>query len=163
MKRSIAFLAGIALVLPSAGFAGDLPETPGMGIVQTSTTASLAKRPPLLRRISWVDSSLFAGVVATHAADWASTEQCLRTSQEQEKAGFAGMCREALLPTALVESKIGFGAYEAATAGLEIYSQRLLTKHHQGTIARIAQLANIGATAYVVVHNYGTIRAPAHP
>lgn len=163
MKRSIAFLAGIALVLPLSAFAGELPETPGMGLVPTSTAASLAQRPPLLRRISWVDFSLYAGVVATHAADWASTEQCLRTSQEQEKAGSAGTCQEALLPTALVENKIAFGAYEAATAGLEIYSQRLLTKHHQRRIARIAQLANIGGTAYVVVHNYRTIHASAHP
>ncbi|HEY4046830.1 MAG TPA: hypothetical protein VGM27_08190 [Acidobacteriaceae bacterium] len=163
MKRSIVFLAGIALVLSSAGFAGELPETPGMGLVQTRTEVTVGARPPLLRRISWVDYSLYAGVFATHAADWASTEQCLRTSKEQEKAGFVGLCHEALLPTALVESKVGFAAYEAATAELEIYSQYLLTKHHHGRIARIAQVANIGGTAYVVVHNYRTIQAPAHP
>jgi len=117
----------------------------------------------LLERISPVDYSLFAGVLATHAGDWASSEQCLRTSQEQEKEGLVGMCHEGLLPTALVESRVGMGAYEATTAGLEIYAQHLLTKHHHGRIARFAQLANIGGTAYVVAHNYHTIKIAEHP
>jgi hypothetical protein len=102
-------------------------------------------------------------VIATHAADWASTEQCLRTSQQQEKAGLVGLCHEGLLPSALAESKAGLGAYEATTAALEVYSQYLVTKHHHQRIARIAQLANIGATAYVVAHNYHTIQAATRP
>ena len=107
--------------------------------------------------------SLYSGVIATHAADWASTEQCLRTSQQQEKAGLVGLCHEGLLPSALAESKAGLGAYEATTAALEVYSQYLVTKHHHQRIARIAQLANIGATAYVVAHNYHTIQAATRP
>ena len=90
-----------------------MPETAEIGPVLTPTPAAVANRSPLLKRISWIDYSLFAGVVTTHAADWATTEQCSRTSQEQEKAGFVGLCREAFLPTALVESKVGFGAYQA--------------------------------------------------
>jgi hypothetical protein len=164
MKRPLSLLTGIALILStSAGFAGELPDTPRMGLVQTPTPTNVAQRPPLLKRVSWVDYSLFASVVATHATDWASTEQCSRTNQEQEKAGLVGLCREAFLPTALVKSKVGLGAYEVATAGLEIYSQYLLTKHHHGRVARIAQMANIAATAYVVVHNYHTIQASAYP
>jgi len=158
MKRSLVVLAALALFLStSAGFAADLPESPGMGLVQPSLSLTAQNRPPLQKRISWIDYSLYAGVIATHAADWATTEQCLRTSREQEAAGFVGRCHEGLLPTALVESKVGLGAYEATTAGLEIYSQYLLTKHHHGRIARLAQLANIGGTAYVVAHNYHTI------
>jgi hypothetical protein len=164
MKRSLALLAGLALVLStSAGLAEELPATPGTGLLQPSIPVTAQNRPPLLKRISWTDYSLYSGVIATHAADWATTEQCLRTSQEQVKAGLVGLCHEGLLPTALAESKVGLGAYEATTAGLEIYSQYLLTKHHHGRIARIAQLANIGATAYVVAHNYHTIQVAAHP
>lgn len=116
----------------------------------------------MFQRISVIDYSLFAGVIATHAGDWITSERCLSTSQKQEKEGLVGVCHEALLPTALVESKGGMAAYEAATAGLEIYAQYLLTKRHHGRIARIAQLANIGGTAYVVVHNYQTVQAAAH-
>jgi hypothetical protein len=164
MKRSLVLLVALALFLStSAGFAGDLPESPGMGLVQPSLAVTAQNRPPLQKRISWTDYSLYSGVIATHAADWATTEQCLRISQEQENTGFVGRCREELLPTALVESKVGLGAYEAATAGLEIYSQYLLTKHHHGRIARIAQLINIGGTAYVVAHNYHTNQVTSQP
>ena len=137
MKRSLALLAVFALFLStSAGLAGELPESPEMGFVQRSVPVTQLNRPPLLKRVPWVDGSLYSGVIATHAGDWASTEQCLRNSQRQEKAGFAGLCQEALLPTALVDSKAGLGAYEAATAGLEIYSQYVLTKHRHRRLAR---------------------------
>jgi hypothetical protein len=158
MKRSFVLLAALALFLAtSAGFAADLPESPAMGLVQPTMSLTPEYRPPLQKRILWIDYSLYSGVIATHAADWATTEQCLRTSQEQVQAGFVGRCHEGLLPTSLAESKVGLGAYEATTAGVEIYAQYLLTKHHHGRIARIAQLANIGGTAYVVAHNYHTI------
>jgi hypothetical protein len=163
MKRSVVLLTGLAFVLStSEGFAEELPASPEMVVLQPPPVTTQKPQLPL-RRIPWVDYSLYGGVLATHAADWASTEQCLRTSQEQEKEGFAGLCREALLPAALVESKVGLGAYEATTAGLEIYSQYLLTKRHHGRMARIAQLANIGGTAYVVAHNYHAIQLAAHP
>ena len=129
MKRSLALLAGLALVFStSTGFAEELPESPRMGLAQPSVRVAARNRPLPKKRTSWIDNSLFGGLIATHAADWASTEQCLRTSQEQEKAGFVGLCHEGLLPTALVESKVGLGAYEATTAGLEVYSQYVLTK-----------------------------------
>jgi hypothetical protein len=164
MKRSLVLLAGLALFLStSAGFAADLPESPAMGFVQPSLSLAAQNPPPLRKGISWMNYSLYGGVIATHAADWATTEQCLRTSQEQEAAGFVGRCHEGLLPTALVESKVGLAAYEATTAGVEIYAQYLLTKHHHGRIARIAQLANIGGTAYVVAHNYHTIHVATQP
>ena len=160
MKRSLALLAGLALVFStSTGFAEELPEAPRMGLVRPSVRVPVRNHPLPQKRNAWVEYSLYSGLIATHAADWASTEQCLRTTQEQEKAGFVGLCHEGVLPNALAESKVGLGAYEAATAGLEVYSQYLLTKHHHGRIARIAQLANIGSTAYVVAHNYHTIQA----
>jgi hypothetical protein len=164
MNRSLALLAGLALFLSmSKGFAEGLPESPQMELVQPSVPVTARNRPLPQKRISRIDYSLYSGVIATHAADWASTQQCLRTSQEQERAGLVGLCHEGLLPTVLAESKVGLGAYEATTAGLEVYSQYLLTKHHHQRIARIAQLANIGVTAYVVTHNYHTIRVAANP
>lgn len=165
MKRFLALLAVLALVLSTSimGFAEELPESPRMGLEPPTLGVTARSRPQPLERRGWIDYSLYSGLIATHAADWASTEQCLRTSQEQEKAGFVGLCHEGFLPNALAESKVGLGAYEAATAGLEIYSQYLLTKHHHRCFARIAQLVNIGSTAYVVTHNYHTIRAATNP
>ncbi len=164
MKRSLVVLVVIALVLStSAGFSRELPEAPSMGLVEEAPAAAAQTRPSLFKRIPVIDSSLFAGVVATHAGDWASTQQCLRISQEQEKQGLIGVCHESFLPDALVESKLGMGAYEATTAGLEIYAQHILTKYNRRRVGRIAQLANIGGTAYVVVHNYRTIQMAAHP
>ena len=126
MKRSFVLLAGLALVLStSTGYAEELPESPRMGLVQPSIRGPV-QNPIQTKRILWTDYSLYSAVLATHAADWATTEQCLRTSQEQEKAGFVGRCHEGLLPTALAESKVGLGAYEATTAGLEIYLQSCL-------------------------------------
>jgi hypothetical protein len=164
MNRSLALLAALALFLSmSKGFAEGLPESPQMGLVPPSVPIIARNRPLPQKRISWIDYSLYGGVIATHAADWASTEQCLRTSQEQERAGLVGLCHEGLLPTVLAESKVGLGAYEATTAGLEVYSQYFLKKHRHQRVARIAQLANIGVTAYVVTHNYHTIRVAAGP
>ncbi len=164
MKRSLVVLAVLALLLSvSTGFADGLPESPPMGLVQPPVEMTARNNPLPQKRISWFDYSLYSAVFATHAADWATTQQCLRTSREQEQAGFVGRCHEGLLPTGLAESKVGLGAYEATTAGLEIYLQYVLTKHHHGRIARIAQLANIGSTAYVVAHNYQTIHASTNP
>jgi hypothetical protein len=163
MNRSAVLLTGVALVLStSAGFAGELPEAPEMA--QVRGLPETPQRPPLLfERNPWVEESLYVGVIATHAGDWASTEQCLRVTDEQERAGFVGRCHEVVLPAALVGSKVGLGAYEAFTAGAEIYLQYLLTEHHHRGMARIAQFANIGGTAYTVAHNYSAVHAAAHP
>jgi hypothetical protein len=163
MKRSLVLFAGLAIALSTqAGFADELPAAPEMAFVQPSQVAAQKPAPPL-KRISWVEYSLYSGVIATHAADWATTERCVHLSQEQEKAGLIGLCHEAVLPSALVESKMGLVAYETTTAGLEIYSQYELTKLHHRRMARVAQLANIAGTAYVVAHNYRTIQVAAHP
>jgi hypothetical protein len=88
MKRSLALLAGLALALStSTGFAEELPESPRVGSAQPSVQVVVRNRPLQKKRISWIENSLYGGVIATHAADWASTQQCLRTSQEQEQSG----------------------------------------------------------------------------
>jgi hypothetical protein len=158
--KSILAVLWTTLVLSSlAGFAGELPEEPGMGLVVPSQPVTVQKSPSLLRRISLTDYALGGSVIAGHVADWITTQNCLRTSREMEQAGFMGICHEAMLPNALVENKVGFGFYEATTAGAEIYAQYMLTKHHHTRIARFAQLANIAGTAYVVAQNYHNTQA----
>lgn len=161
MKRFLAvFLWSAMSVWASIALAGEIPDAPGIGTTK-SPPAIAPMRPGLLQR-HWVDYSLWASVVGVHTADWMTTEKCLHVSQVQEAAGYAGICHEAFLPQALVENKAGFAAYEAATAGAEIYGQYLLEKHHHVRIARIAQLANIVASAFVVAHNYHTAETAAH-
>jgi hypothetical protein len=163
MKRFPVVFAWIALVLSTAvGFAGEMPEEPGMGLTTSSSAPAVQKEPTFLHSITVAEYSLWGSLVASHAADWMTTEKCLHTSQERESAGFVGTCHEAFLPNALVENKVGFGFYEAATAAAEIRAQYLLKKHHHGRIAFLAQVANVAGTAYVVAHNYRAVDAAAH-
>src|ERR1700753_3889478 len=62
--------------------------------------------PPPAPGFGLVDYSLLAGTVLGRAADWASTEECVRRS----------WCQEKLLPGGLVRSKGGVAAYEAGSA-----------------------------------------------
>ena len=73
MNISLALLAGLALFLSmSKGGAEGLPESPQMELVQPSVPLTARNRPLPQKRISWIDYSLYSGVIATHAADWAS-------------------------------------------------------------------------------------------
>jgi hypothetical protein len=153
MKRFVAVFPWVLVALAtSVAFAGEMPDAPGLG-VSKSAPATAPMRRGLFDR-PWVDYTLWASVVGVHTADYITTEKCVHTSQVQEAAGYPGICHEALLPDALVENKAGFAAYEAVTAGAEIYAQILLEKHHHVRIARIAQLANIVGSAFIVAHNY---------
>jgi hypothetical protein len=160
MKKLFVVLALTALVLSISARGADLPETPGMGWVAPPTVSHV--RSPIVRPPSLIDYSLVMSLVASHAADYITTEKCLRTSQVQERAGYPGVCHEALLPNALIENKPAFAAYEATTAGAEIYAQYLMEKHHHRRIARLAQLANIAGTTYVVAHNYHNVEVASH-
>jgi hypothetical protein len=162
MKGPLVLLAFLALV-PSKCFSAELPEAPPIGIIRVTPSSQPPVKRPFYERISVVDLTLYTAVIATHIGDWASTQECLRISREQESEGFVATCHEALLPSALVESKVGLGAYEASTAGLEIYAQHFLTERGHKHFARFAQLVNIGGTAYVVLHNYHNDRVAAHP
>jgi hypothetical protein len=97
---------------------------------------------PVFHRVDW---SISATLVATHIGDYLSTRQALKVPTR---------AREAVLPENLVRSQVGFAAYEAATAGLEIYAQYELTRHGHRRIARCAQLVNIGFTVRTVESNY---------
>jgi hypothetical protein len=162
MKRLLPVFLGIAMSFwASTALAGEMPDAPEKSEITKSPPAIRPMRPGLLQR-SWVDYSLWVSVVGVHTADWITTEKCVHVSQVQEAAGYLGICHESFLPQDLVENKAGFAAYEAATAGAEIYAQYLLEKHHHVRIARVAQLANIVASGFVVAHNYHAAETAAH-
>lgn len=161
MKRFVAVFPWVFIALAaSAAFAAEMPDAPEAGVPKSPPSIAPIRSGMLDR--PWVDYTLWASVVGVHAADYITTEKCVHTSQVQEAAGYAGICHEALLPDALVENKAGFAAYEAATAGAEIYLQVLLEKHHHARIARIAQLANVVGSAFVVAHNYHNAEVASH-
>jgi hypothetical protein len=97
-----------------------------------------------------VDWSLAGSVVATHLIDFTSTETCISTK----------VCREVILPNALVHSKPAFMAYELGTASLEILAQYELSRHGHRRIARFVQAVNIGLTTRTVERNYQQASLP---
>ena len=99
------------------------------------------------RKISWskTELALDFGVVASHALDWSSTEQCARRPYKQ--------CHESELPEGLVHRKIGLAAFEGAEAAVEIWGQHKLERKHR-KLAYIAQSVNIGFLLKTDVHNY---------
>jgi hypothetical protein len=57
---------------------------------------------------------------ASRALEWTSTEESLRRLWQRH---------EAELPTALVQSKVGFAAFEAGLSGLSILAEYEMTRH----------------------------------
>jgi hypothetical protein len=92
-----------------------------------------------------IDYSLASGVVIVNAMDWSTTEECERRPYQQ--------CHEAVLNTSLVKSKVGFGFYKAATAGLEVYGAYYLARHGHRRLARLSQVAVIAFTLRTDLHN----------
>lgn len=106
----------------------------------------LATLPSYAEQVRPLDLGLAVSVYASHAGDWASTEECTRRPYAQ--------CHEAQLPNALVHNKVGFAAYEFTTASLEVFAQYELTRHGHRKLARVFQAVNVGVTVGVVAHNY---------
>ncbi|MGA7524428.1 MAG: hypothetical protein WBW84_18390 [Acidobacteriaceae bacterium] len=107
---------------------------------------------PKLRMLDW---SLIGAASMLRVLDYTSTEKALADPQHFQ---------EAMLPTALVENKPAFAAFEAATVGVNYTAYRLLVRHHMRSLARIAQYAYVGGMAFTVTRNYQALGSvPAQP
>ncbi len=100
---------------------------------------------PQMKMLDW---SLIGAASMLRVLDYTSTEKAL-----SDPAHF----REAMLPTALVENKPAFAAFQAATIGVNYTAYRLLVRHHRSRLARAAQLAYVGGMAFQVTRNYQQI------
>ncbi|HEX3985749.1 MAG TPA: hypothetical protein VHX13_03980 [Acidobacteriaceae bacterium] len=96
-------------------------------------------------RLKVMDWSLIGAASVLRVLDYASTEQALADPQH---------FREAMLPTALVENKAAFAAFQAATVGVNYTAYRLLVRHHMRSLARAAQYVYVSGMAFQVARNY---------
>lgn len=110
------------------------------------------KLEPRLKVLDW---SLIGAASMLRVLDYTSTEKAL-----SDPAHFS----EGMLPTALVENKPAFAAFQAATVGVNYTAYRLLVRHHMRRLARVAQFAYVGGMAFQVTRNYQQIAdVPATP
>ncbi|HEX3662007.1 MAG TPA: hypothetical protein VHU89_11280 [Acidobacteriaceae bacterium] len=107
---------------------------------------------PKLKMLDW---SLIGAASMLRVLDYTSTEQALANPAH---------LREAMLPTALVENKPAFAAFEAATVGVNYEAYRLMVHHHMRSLARVGQYVYVSAMAFTVTRNYQAIGSvPAAP
>jgi hypothetical protein len=107
---------------------------------------------PKLRMLDW---SLIGAAGMLRVLDYTSTEKALADPKH---------FREAMLPTALVENKPGFAAFQAATVGANYVAYRMLVHHHMRSLARVAQYVYVSGMAFQVTRNYQQIATvPAAP
>lgn len=88
-----------------------------------------------------VDYALYAGVMASRATDFITTEQVLNRGGHED-----------ILPSGLVHSTPAFALYEFGTGAFEIYFAHKLRKTHP-LLARSILLFDISLATGVSAHN----------
>jgi hypothetical protein len=92
--------------------------------------------------------ALWSSLVLSRTADWVSTEEMLRRPIQ--------LCHEVILPDTITRNKYGFGLFEAASAGGEIYLSHRYGKRHPWILHAI-DAASFAATSLTAIHNYDVI------
>ena len=133
-----------------------LPGNPAFmrGYNPVQRTPQRAEMKPKLKVLDW---SLIGAAGMLRVLDYTSTERALKDPQH---------FREAMLPTALVENKPAFAAFQAATVGVNYMAYRMLVHHHMRSLARVAQYVYVSGMAFQVTRNYqqiGGVAAVAQP
>jgi len=150
----IASILAVAILVFALDCHGeDIPDAPSP-MTHPITLQQITGIPKLQRETvaqRAVDYSFWFGVVAVHALDWTSTQQCLRRPYTQ--------CHENQLPVALVSNKAGFALFKAGVAFAAIEGQRYLERHGHHRIAYASQSIHIGMVLAQDVSNY---RLAAH-
>lgn len=95
-----------------------------------------------------LDWSLLGAAATLRVLDYTSTEKALSQPQYYH---------EAMLPTALVENKPAFAAFQAGTVALNFEAYRFLVRHNRRSLARAVQYVYVGAMTFQVAHNYQTL------
>lgn len=99
-------------------------------------------------RLHFTDWSLLGAAAVLRGLDWASTESALARPQ---------YFHEDILPSALVENKAGFAAFQAGTVALNYEAYKYLVRHNRRSLARVSQYMYVGVMSFQVAHNYQTI------
>jgi hypothetical protein len=152
MKRSLPLLIGLTTAIVACQIAHcELPDAP---VVTTSPK-------PVTVHHDYLRNSLLAGVLMARAADWASTEQCLREPAPAIPTNLPiGMvhwkregCREAILPSAIAGNKFALAMFEASMFSGEVMLSNRLARHHH-RLALALDAVSFAATSATAAHNY---------
>jgi len=125
----------------SLALAQDLPTAP-------KPTRSV--ETPFQRDIRF---SLLGEVALSRAADWISTQQCVR---------MASICHEAELPNAIAKSKPGLVMFELGMTGLEVWGSNKLTRKHP-KLAIFADTLSVVSITATVGYNYSVMAQDRKP
>lgn len=133
-------IASSSSALPSA------PAFMGEGVypVQRAPQPVEIKKP----KLNVMDWSLLGAASMLRVLDYTSTEKAMADPSH---------FREAMLPTALVENKPAFAAFQAATVGANYFAYRLLVRHHMRGLAQAAQYVYVSGMTFQVARNYQTL------
>lgn len=132
-----------------------LPVTPdNSGSATPMGFVIAAPSQPRTPRLHLFDWTLLGAAATLRVLDYTSTEKGLA-----DPAHF----HEAILPTALVENKLAFAAFEAGTVAVNYGAYRLLVRHNMRSLARMGQYLYVGIMTAQVAKNYQFLgEVPAH-
>jgi hypothetical protein len=126
---------------PGAGVASSRAGDPYASIQAAPTLSPM----PTLHAFDW---AAIAGGGALRVLDYTTTEKALSYPQ---------YFHEDVLPSALVHSKAGFAAFQAATVGADYAAYRYLVHHNLRTMAAVGQYLYDSAMLFQVASNYQTL------
>jgi hypothetical protein len=139
---------------PAISSSSALPSDPAFspGYFPVERAPQPVEHKPKLKMLDW---SLIGAASMLRVLDYTSTEKALADPQH---------FHEAMLPTALVENKAAFAAFQAATVGVNYTAYKLLVRHHMRPLARVAQYVYVSGMAFQVTRNYQALGSvPATP
>lgn len=131
-------------VSTSAAQPGEAFSSSAMGVYPVRAPQVEEKAP----RLKFMDWTMLGAASALRVLDYTSTEKALSEPQYYH---------EAMLPTALVENKPAFAAFQAGTVAVNFEAYRFLVRHNKRSLARAAQFVYVGAMTFQVAHNYQTL------
>lgn len=99
-------------------------------------------------RLHFLDWSLIGAAAVLRGLDYTSTESALARPQ---------YFHEDVLPSALVENKPAFAAFQAGTVAVNYEAYKFLVRHNRRSLARLSQYMYVGIMTFQVAHNYQTL------
>lgn len=149
----------LAFALASQCFAqrkelADTPIATAADLAPSSTASSpaaaITEVPPAVQpaRMHLMDWTLLSMGATLRMLDYTSTEKGLQRPQ---------YLHEGMLPSALVQNRPAFAAFEAGTVALNVGAYRLLVRHNMRSLARISQYMYVGVMTGQVARNYQLI------
>lgn len=103
-------------------------------------------------RLEWTDWGLIGTAAVLRVLDYTSTETCM---------AHPGIFQEQILPSALVDNKTTFAAFEGSTVVADYYAYRYLARHHRAAV-RTGQAIYDGMMGTAVSINYYGIHKYLH-